>query len=78
MGHQQQHVQGVVVVEHGAVHLEHADIQYNIQSQGIFTLVRIVRYIVVVTNLLNVSHLLDKPVQTLGHAAHLHHAVVPV
>ena len=26
MGHQQQHVQGVVVVEHGAVHLEHADI----------------------------------------------------
>ena len=27
MGHQQQHVQGVVVVEDGAVHLEHADIQ---------------------------------------------------
>ena len=68
MGHQQQHVQGVVVVEHGAVHLEHADIQ----SPGILSIH------IVVTDLLNVSHLLDKPVQTLGHAAHLHHAVVPV
>ena len=72
MSHQQQHVQGVVVVEDGAVHLEHADIQSP--GLGIFTLVRYI----VLTDLLNVSHLLDKPVQTLGHAAHLHHAVVPV
>ena len=71
VGHQQQHVQGVVVVEHGAVHLEHADIQSL--GLGIFPY-----SCIVVTDLLNVSHLLDKPVQTLGHAAHLHHAVVPV
>ena len=71
MCHQQQHVQGVVVVEHGAVHLEYADIQSL--GLGIFPY-----SCIVVTDLLNVSHLLDKPVQTLGHAAHLHHAVIPV
>ena len=72
MCHQQQHVQGVVVVEHRPVHLEHADITVT-ETGNIY----LVTYIVV-TNLLNVSHLLDEPVQTLGHAAHLHHAVVPV
>ena len=48
MAHQEQRVQGVVIVEHGPKHL------------------------------LQVPHLLDQSVQSLGHAAHLDHPIVHI